>query len=107
MDSLIRHIMSWQRATFGSEYREAGLIAHIKKELEEIEAAEDLKHLEWLDVIFLAIQGYHTALGETPRDAATSLGFDLNDKLEENMRRKWPPLGTVPPSAPIEHDRNA
>lgn len=46
----------WSRKTFGEGKRTIGILAHIRKELAEIEAKpDDLE--EWIDVVILALDG--------------------------------------------------
>ncbi len=85
--------------TFGSGLRTKGIVAHIKKELEEIlEKPTDLE--EWIDVASLALDGYLRAGGES-----FSLVPDLFKKLRKNMQREWPT--EVGEDAPVEHIRTA
>lgn len=57
IQSLLEDQRRWSAATFGPGYRTAGILAHIRKELAEIEAdPHDLE--EWIDVILLAIDGF-------------------------------------------------
>ena len=87
--------------TFGPGARAKGVVAHIRKELEEVEAAPgDLA--EWVDVMILAADGAMRA-GHDP--AALLAGYRA--KLARNFARKWPDWRTLPADAPIEHDRAA
>lgn len=83
--------------TFGPGERTAGNLAHIRKELVEIESKPyDLT--EWIDVVLLALDG---ALrhGGTPESIATT----LHAKQSKNMTRTWPDWRTVPEGEPICH----
>lgn len=83
----------WSAATFGQGNRTAGILAHIRKELTEIEAnPEDLE--EWIDVILLAIDGFW-------RHGGWDLSAALWAKRDKNRARKWPPPG--PEDQPTEH----
>lgn len=85
--------------TFGPGERAAGVIAHIRKELVEIEAAPgDL--YEWIDVVLLALDGAVRA-GHTPEQVARA----LDAKLTRNEARNWPDWRTVEPGKAIEHIR--
>ena len=96
IDWLNRQI-AWSGRTFGPGPRPKGVVAHIRKELAEIEAAPgDL--YEWIDVVILAFDGAWRA-GFTAEQVAAA----LEDKLVRNMARKWP---SIPPQdQPIEHIR--
>lgn len=84
---LIAHIhrqREWSERTFGPGERANGVVAHIRKELAEIEAAPgDL--MEWVDVILLAIDGAWRA-GYTPEAIAHAIPI----KQERNEGRRWP-----------------
>lgn len=74
----------WSKRVFGPDRRTLGLIAHIKKELVEIEAKpDDLS--EWIDVAILAMDGYwrHGGTPETFMD-------HLQQKQDKNFARRWP-----------------
>jgi hypothetical protein len=100
--NLIAHIhraRAFSEKTFGPGQRTQGVVAHIKKELEEILAdPDDLE--EWVDVIILAIDGAWRA-GYSPEQICAT----IEAKQFENEDRKWPDWRTVPDDAPIEHDR--
>lgn len=85
--------------TFGPGARVNGVIAHIRKELIEIESApRDLE--EWIDVAMLALDGAWRA-GYEPADIALALAT----KLTINELRTWPDWRTVAPDQAIEHVR--
>ena len=89
----------WAVKTFGPGPRAAGVIDHIQSELQEI-AADPGDLEEWIDVIFLAIdgaarQGYN---GQEIWDA-------LRAKLVKNKSRRWPDWRTMDPNKSIEHIR--
>lgn len=87
----------WSRKTFGNGKRTKGIIAHIRKELAEIEAKpDDLE--EWIDVVILALDGYWRHGGE-PID----LMWHLQAKQDKNYERQWPAPG--PEDEPTEHVR--
>ena len=86
--------------TFGPGARTAGLIDHIKKELEEI--ADDPRDLvEWVDVILLALDGAWRAGYEEEEICKV-----LQEKLVRNMARNWPDWRTAEPGKAIEHVRD-
>lgn len=89
----------WSTETFGPGSRLAGVLAHIRKELKEVEAApEDVE--EWIDVVILAFDGAWRA-GHDPEAIVTA----LLAKYAKNRARDWPDWRTADPDAPIEHVR--
>lgn len=100
---LIGHILrqrEFSRRTFGPGTRTAGVIAHIRKELAEIESNPgDI--FEWVDVILLAIDGAWRA-GHSPEAIARAIII----KQERNEGRNWPDWRTADPNGPIEHERD-
>lgn len=100
---LISHIeraKAFSERTFGPGARTAGVIAHIRKELAEIEAAPaDLS--EWIDVVILALDGaWRTGF------SAEQIVAALAAKQSKNEARKWPDWRTAPADGPIEHVRD-
>jgi hypothetical protein len=100
---LIAHLHR-QRAfslkNFGPGERAEGVVAHIRKELEEIEA--DPKDLEeWVDVVLLALDGAWRS-GNEPEQIAEA----INAKLTKNENRQWPNWKEASSDAPIEHIRS-
>lgn len=86
--------------TFGPGSRAEMVIAHIRKELIEIEGAPyDVE--EWIDVAMLALDGAWRA-GHSPE----TIAFALADKLARNEKRQWPDWRTVHPDTAIEHVRD-
>jgi hypothetical protein len=91
----------WSERTFGPGNRTAGVIDHIRKELNEIERApEDLS--EWADVVILGLDGFWRAGASTQQiiDAIVA-------KQTKNEARTWPDWRTQPLDKAIEHDRSA
>lgn len=87
----------WSLRTFGPGARSAGVVAHIRKELAEIEAAPgDLE--EWVDVILLAFDGAWRA-GHEPWEIVAG----IECKQAKNEARDWPNWRTADPDGPIEH----
>ena len=83
--------------TFGPGERSQGVVDHIRKELDEIEAAPfDLT--EWIDVVILALDGAWRA-GYSPYEIINALVA----KQEKNESRKWPDWRTAAPGKAIEH----
>lgn len=96
VDVIGRHVAFTWRA-FGPGPRLAGTLAHIRKELAEIEAdPHDVE--EWVDVILLAING----AAQHGHDAA-GIAAALVAKIAKNEARTWPDWRTADPDAPIEH----
>ena len=86
--------------TFGPGKRTAGIIAHIRKELAEIEAdPSDVG--EWIDVVILALDGAWRA-----GHAADVIDAALWAKLAKNKARTWPDWRTFGEGEAIEHDRS-
>lgn len=97
---LVRHIKrqrNFSDKTFGPGKRQAGVIAHIKKELQEIEDTQGNLE-EWVDVILLALDGAWRS-GAEPEDVCRMLA----QKQNKNELRQWPDWRTADPSKPIEH----
>lgn len=101
---LVAHIhraRAFSEKTFGPSSRPHGIVAHIRKELLEIEAQPgDLE--EWIDVMILAIDGAWRA-GFEPEEIAAALAA----KQTKNEGRTWPDWRGMSPGQPIEHDRGA
>ncbi len=99
---LVNHLerqKAWSLRTFGPGDRTEGVIDHIKKELQEIQAKpSDLS--EWIDVVILAFDGAWR-MGFTPEEIANA----LCRKHQVNVERRWPDWRTVEPGKAIEHDR--
>lgn len=86
---------------FGPGPRTAGVVAHIRKELIEIEAKPaDLS--EWIDVVILGFDGAWRA-GYSPEEIAAALVA----KQTKNEGRRWPDWRTMAPDQAIEHVRSA
>lgn len=108
----------WSELTFGAGQRTKGIVAHIRKELAEIEA-DPLDLMEWIDVANLAMDGFWRAFfvkyqpDETHHDphgnmhwrAAAEFVWLIQRKAEINEARRWP----TPTSddLPVEHVREA
>jgi len=101
---LVAHLERQQRFsahTFGPGARAAGIIDHIRKELQEIEA-DPADLAEWVDVIILAFDGAWRS-GATPRGIIDAIVA----KQSKNEGRIWPDWRTMPADKAIEHDRSA
>lgn len=109
---LVPHIkrqIAFSRATFGPGERRKGVIDHIRKELDEIEAGDgDPK--EWIDVVILAFDGLWRSLLHhgIPYPAVPHKIVELlARKQDRNEQRNWPDWRTADPEKAIEHDRSA
>lgn len=95
----LTHQRDWSMHTFGPGERTAGVLDHISKELDEIEAKpDDLS--EWVDVVLLALDGAWRA-GFTPEEIAQAIA----SKQKRNESRKWPDWRTAELGKAIEHVR--
>jgi hypothetical protein len=85
--------------TFGPGTRSEAVVAHIRKELDEVLSAPgDLG--EWIDIVLLALDGAWRA-GWEPEEIAAG----LLAKQYRNEARRWPDWRTQPAGTPIEHVR--
>ena len=90
----------FSETTFGPGARTSGVVDHIRKELQEIEAQPaDLS--EWIDVVILALDGAWRA-GHSPEAIVAALVA----KQDKNEARRWPDWRTAAPGKAIEHDRS-
>ncbi len=95
----LRRQREFSAVTFGPGPRLKGVVAHIRKELHEIEAKpNDLD--EWVDVVLLALDGAWRA-GHGPEVIAAAIAA----KQARNEARTWPDWRTASDDQPIEHDR--
>ena len=92
---------AFSERTFGPGARAKGVVAHIRKELLEIEAAPDDLG-EWIDVAILALDGAWRT-GATPQQIIDALVA----KQTKNEGRTWPDWRAMDPDGAIEHDRGA
>lgn len=76
-----------------------GPLAHLRKELKEIEAAPDDVE-EWADGALLLFDGAMRA-GHTPEEFMAAIAA----KQDKNELRIWPDWRTADPDKPIEHVR--
>lgn len=97
---LVKHIeRQWRfsQKTFGPKQTTEGVIDHIRKELEELdESPRDIE--EWVDVIFLALDG-------ACRSGATAgqITAAIEAKLTKNEKREWPNWREHNPDKGMEH----
>ena len=90
--------VTWSRETFGPGDRYAGVIAHIRKELDEIEL-EPSDPAEWIDVVLLAMDGAWRSAG---LDGGEFVAV-LEAKQGANRMRTWPDWRTLNPGDVSEH----
>lgn len=104
---LIRQ-MAFSHATFGPGERTAGVIDHIRKELDEVIAANG-ESSEWVDVVILALDGltrrlaYSNGERRDPGEVAAMACRMIEGKQSRNEARTWPDWRTVPAGKAIEH----
>lgn len=96
----LRRQREFSAKAFGPHPRLNGVVAHIRKELEEIEA-KPLDLSEWVDVVLLALDGAWRA-GHSPEAIAGGIAA----KQTKNEARTWPDWRRAAEDAPIEHDRS-
>ena len=95
----LRNQADWSAHTFGPSARTAGVLDHIRKELEEVEKhPDDLS--EWIDLIILSCDGA-LRRGFSPEQIAQALVA----KQSKNEKRQWPDWRTADPNKAIEHVR--
>lgn len=95
----LRRQIDFSLATFGPGERTAGVLDHIRKELNEVEQSPgDLE--EWIDVVILAFDGAWRS-GFTPDQITAALA----KKQAKNESRSWPDWRTAQPGKAIEHIR--
>lgn len=100
LESLCRRQRKFSLETFGPEQRVAGVLAHIRKELKEVEDSPG-DAFEWADVILLAIDGAMRS-GIGPEEIAQV----IFDKLKINQSRDWPDWRDFADDQPIEHKKD-
>lgn len=88
---------AWSEKTFGPGERTHGVIAHIKKELDEIEA-DPSDIMEWVDVLILAFDGAWR-VGWEPQEIIDAIKL----KQQLNEQREWPDWRQFTNGEAIEH----
>ena len=96
----LRRQREFSAKAFGPHPRLRGVLAHIRKELEEIED-DEFNLGEWVDVVLLALDGAWRA-GHGPEAIAAGIAA----KQAKNEARTWPDWRLVDPDSAIEHDRS-
>ena len=95
----VRSQREWSEQTFGPGTRLKGVLAHIRKELAEVESApEDAS--EWADLLILVLDGA-TRQGILPQNVVRA----YHRKMRENRQREWPDWRQFSEDEPIEHVR--
>ena len=99
-ESMIEAQRQWSLQTFGPTTRLAGILDHLRKELDEVEAnPSDVS--EWIDVVILALDGAWRQ-GFSPVEIVEA----LRAKYAKNRARMWPDWRDADPDKAIEHVRN-
>lgn len=97
--AFMRRLQTFSRDAFGPAERTGGLLDHLRKELNEIEAdPRDLD--EWADLVLLGLDGAWRHGGD-PQEVLDRIVA----KLGRNERRTWPDWRGLPEDVAIEHDR--
>ena len=111
LPKFLRRAIAFSRATFGPGARTEGVIKHIRKELEEIENAQDPQERakEWVDIIVLGFYGLWRELHYNHRVPWFKLAIDMTAlwrmKQDKNEQRDWPDWRGNDGTTPIEHIR--
>lgn len=105
----------WSYQTFGPGARSKGVIAHLRKELEELER-DPMDLMEWVDVFMLATDGFWRAyvekhggfadgepIGRHIVRAAHEFISLILEKHIINTERQWP--ASTSQDEPVEHVR--
>lgn len=95
----VKRQIEWSRKTFGPNDRTKGILEHIRKELDEVEA-QPKKLDEWCDLIILAVDGaWRNGF------SAEEIAAQLDLKMGKNERRTWPDWRQFGNDQAIEHVR--
>lgn len=97
---LVAHLtrqIAFSKKAFGPFDRTPGIVAHIRKELDEV-AASPGDVTEWMDIVLLGLDGAWRA-GYSEEEITEALAA----KLAKNEARQWPDWRDIPPDQPIEH----
>lgn len=84
---VMRDVQRWQRDTFRETATVSGALAHLRKELDEVEEACQLGLDAWPEVadVFILWCQVASQVGMGPAGAA----YAVEEKLETNRQRKW------------------
>lgn len=99
LEQIIEAQKAWSENTVGPGPRTESLLAHLRKEIVEIEA-DPADLAEWVDVMIIAMDGAWRA-GHT----SAAIVDAVLRKQHINRERKWPDWRTHPEGAPFEHIR--
>lgn len=110
LEDFFSRSIAFSRATWGPGQRRAGVIAHIRKELEEIENNPDDGDpaKEWIDVIVLAADGLWRELnhqGIPWFQIPLVMAGMWKQKQSKNEQREWPNWREFSEDQAIEHKR--
>lgn len=89
----------WSEETFGPGERVLGVVAHIRKELDEVLLMPS-DESEWADLLILVIDGA-TRQGISPGELIRA----YHEKMRVNKKRNWPDWRQFSEDEPIEHVR--
>lgn len=93
----IDKLYDWSVEAYGPGKRATGILAHIRKELNEVEAEPEDPE-EWVDIILLALNGLQRL------DLGGEKIIELiQHKVDKNKARSWPDWRTMDENTPIEH----
>jgi len=109
---------AFSRATFGPGTRKAGIIDHIRYELEELEQAVTLDYTieEWTDLVILSLDGLwracelrslpesHLLTPEMTRNTIKLAVRSIRDKQSINEHRMWPDWRAADRTKAIKHE---
>lgn len=90
---------AWSDETFGPGKRLKGVLAHIRKELAEVEA-DPTDEFEWADLLILVLDGASRQGIDGERLLAA-----YHEKMRVNREREWPDWRDFSEDEPIEHVR--
>lgn len=100
-EAYLHRRQEWSAQTFGPGPRSKSMVAHIRKELIEVEA-DPSDVVEWIDVVLLALDGAWRS-GHSPAEIIAALVA----KQDRNERREWPDWRSVSEDQLIEHSAEA
>jgi Protein of unknown function (DUF550) len=98
--TMLNRARAWSFDTFGPGNRRKGVLAHIRKEVAEVEKSDGNDLEEWIDIVILAFDGAWRA-GFTSHQIAAM----WEAKQTKNEKRVWPDWRKMSADAPIEHVR--
>lgn len=98
---LVKRQIEFSSLAFGPGARLLGIIDHIRRELIEVEqSGGELE--EWVDIVLLGLDGAWRS-GHSANQVAAA----IQQKLEKNMKRKWPDWKEANTDQAIEHVKEA